>query len=371
MRSNQQIVHVSFSYPPNLGGLEKVVQILAGLQHSTGKRIKVITSLPKSFDSKYEDEFEVVRLRNFRFANTIVMPGLLFNLLRLHKGDIVHLHVVQAYSPEMVWLASKVKGFRYVAHVHLDAPPSGPAGVLLKMYKPLILKRVLKDASFVVVFSSSQKKDIERMYGLSKDNVKVIPNGVEDQYYSRRARTLSKTIPKLLFVGRLNYQKNIKQFLNSLDGISDKFVTTIVGSGELEKDLKALAHKLKLFNVIFAGRAGGEKLVKYYEDADIFVLPSEREGMPLALLEAMAMGLPIVGNNVTGVADVVHNGGNGLLVPYNNSDALREAIIKITEDRGLYDTLSKTSLKLSRQYSWPNVIKQFDTLYEKVYEKIE
>jgi len=138
---------------------------------------------------------------------------------------------------------------------------------------------------------------------------------------------------KLLFVGRLSVQKNIPQLLGSLEGISDQFETHIVGNGALEHDLKLLVKNLRLHNIIFHGRKDGNDLIKLYRESDIFLLPSNREGMPLVLLEAMAMSLPIIATKVTGNRDVVMNNKNGLLVPLNDIVAFRNSLLKIKTDK--------------------------------------
>lgn len=357
------IFHISSVYPPKLGGIEKVVRSLAKTQKENGEDVSVITSDQGIKDGDVlPDDFPVLRLRSFVFANTTIIPSLFFRLLKLKRTDVAHIHIAQAFVPETTWLASKVKHFKYVAQIHLDVPPSGPAGFLLKVYKPLILKRVLRSAKFVAVFTKDQKAETEKKYKLSSSQVVVMPNGVEDEFYFDSARSLHKK-PRLLFVGRLNYQKNLQQIFHALEGVSDQFETTIVGSGEMEVELKQLASSLKLKNVNFVGRKGGNDLLKQYKRSDIFILSSEREGMPLVLLEAMAMGLPVIATNVTGNRDVIANGKNGLLVPLNDSNAFRQALLKIKADTKLYKSLSQSARETSSKYNWEKVATKFIELY--------
>jgi glycosyltransferase involved in cell wall biosynthesis len=204
---------------------------------------------------------------------------------------------------------------------------------------------------------------MHKKYGIELSKVRVIPNGVEEKFYYVKSRILHK-IPRLLFVGRLSYQKNLPQLLRALEGVSDEFTTTLVGDGELELELRKLAKNLKLLNVNFVGRADGKKLINYYKNADIFVLPSEREGMPLVLLEAMAMGLPIVATNVTGNRDVVGNDKNGLLIPYNDTGALRQALLRIKSSKKMYEKMSKASRQMADKYSWDKISGAFLEVYK-------
>lgn len=357
----QRIVHVTPSYPPVLGGLEKVVQNLALTQHQHGKHVSVITAGTE--ESKDEMPFPVRRLRSFVFASTKIMPGLLPALMRLNKKTTVHLHITQAYTPEMVWLAAKLKSLPYVAHIHLDVPRSTAFGIVLDVYKRLVLKRVLRAAAYVVVFTKDQQTAVCEKYGLDRSRVKIIPNGVEAAFYTDRLQRMHKK-PRLLFVGRMGYQKNVPLLLHALEGISEQFETTLVGDGEDLAQLQQLAADLHLKNITFAGRADGTALRAYYKNADIFVLPSEREGMPLVLLEAMAMAMPIVATDVTGTRDVVSHAKNGYLVPLDDADAFRNALLKVAADDLMFQKLSQSSRAMADKYSWPIISEQFEAMYE-------
>jgi rhamnosyl/mannosyltransferase len=116
--------------------------------------------------------------------------------------------------------------------------------------------------------------------------------------------------------------------------------------------------------VRFHGRADGAELRELYRNADVFVLPSEREGMPLVLLEALAMGLPIVATDIPGNRDVVVHGQNGLLVPLGDPSALRQALLSMTGDQDGYRRMSETSRRLVGRYSWKAVGVEFERLYD-------
>jgi glycosyltransferase involved in cell wall biosynthesis len=345
--------------------MEKVVETLAGLQSQRGLGVSVVTS-DVGYTKEYVDPYPnllIDRLGAFSIAHTPIMPRLLIRLARLRRSDIVQIHVAQAYCPEMVWIASKLKGFKYIAHIHLDSAPSGPAGFLLRVYKPLVLKRVLRAASMAIVFTEGQRRDVHEQYGVSLERIEVVSNGVEGKFFNDDISSFHR-MPRLLFVGRMSVQKNLPLLLYALEGISHLFETTIVGDGELEHQTKDLANELGLSNVVFAGRADGEELLNFYRRADVFVLPSEREGMPLVLLEAMAMALPIVATDVTGNRDLIQDGKNGILVPMGDIDAFRKALLSVVSDGSAYERLSRASRKMADDYSWDKVITKFETLYK-------
>ena len=362
LHNSRKIIHITPAYPPSLGGMEKVVQSLAILQFKSNLNVSIITSDKDIKNKIIKENFIITRLKTITFANTRIMPNLLSKLIQIKHNDIIHLHITSAYIPELVWLTSIIKKFKYVAHLHLDLEPKSPAGILLKIYKPFILKYVLRSASYVVVFTDEQKEKIHKQYDIDLSRIAVIPNGVGDEFYYSKKRKLHK-IPRLLFVGRLEKQKNVQLLLHALQGVSEKFDTFIVGDGSLLNDLKKISKKLKLKNIHFEGRADGDKLRNYFRQSDIFILPSEREGMPLVLLEATAMGMPIVATDVTGNRDIVNNRKNGLLTPLGDVEKMREAIIKTTSDNKIYQKFSKASQQISKNFTWEKTAKKFEKLY--------
>jgi glycosyltransferase involved in cell wall biosynthesis len=386
LKHDISVIHVAAHYPPSLGGMEKVVESLATGQSRHGLDVEVFTSQhgqprrngrsssadgrPAQSPMSEETAGASPRIRRFRswnVAHTPVMPGLAVALLRLPRRSIIHLHVAQAFVPEAVLAAHLLRRHRYVAHLHLDVGPSGRAGFLLRIWKPAVLGPVLRRAAMVVVFSEEQRETTATRYRLDPRRVAVIPNGVDLTRFSGTEQTLHSP-PRLLFVGRLSPQKNVPLLLRALDGVSADFNTTVVGDGELAASLRQAATDLGLQNVTFHGRADGTELLELYRNADVFVLPSEREGMPLVLLEALAMGLPVVATDVPGNRDVVINGQNGALVPPGDSDRLRQALLSVTSDPGQYGRLSARSRQLAGKYSWEAILAEFERLYSSLHE---
>ena len=160
-------------------------------------------------------------------------------------------------------------------------------------------------------------------------------------------------------------QKNVPQLLDALEGVSERFDTVLVGDGELEAELRERVARLGLAHVTFAGRADGAALRSRYADADMFVLPSEREGMPLVLLEAMAMALPTVATDIPGTRDVV-GGEVGTLVPLGDAAALRSALVELSSDPAAYARMSAAARAHAETYTWERVADRFELLYAEV-----
>ncbi|TAH33397.1 glycosyltransferase [Candidatus Saccharibacteria bacterium] len=363
------VCHVTPSYPPQLGGLEKVVEVLAATEARQGLRTSVITSNQGTTAGTTPGQVPVTRLRSFVFANTTFIPALYWKLVRLPVDSIVHLHITQAFTPEMVWLASKTRGFAYAAHVHLDVPPLGVLGFLLESYKSLLLKQVLRGANRVIVPTDDYKELMIQKYHLAPERIAVIPNGT-DHAIVKSAKKAPQGRLKLLFVGRLSPQKNLPLLLQALAHYAstyDKdFHLTIAGNGELREALESQVKEYGLGKqVTFVGSLSGKELEDTYESADIFLLSSFVESFGIVLIEAMTKGLPIVSTDIPAVRNVVQDGTNGILAA-QEPQAFAEGVHRIASDKKLYEKMSSNNLKRASAYEWGKITGEFIRTYREM-----
>lgn len=295
---NPAIIHVIPYYLPHMGGMEKGTALRAEGFVDRGYTVLVYTSnIGYSWGAAQSSKVQVHYLKSIEFAHTPIIFSLFFRLLSLPRYSLIHLHVAQAFSPEIVYLISRLKRIPYIAHIHLDVDPSGPFGFLLEPYKKMFLKRVLKSAAKIICQTEPQKEQIASRYSLPLESIAVIPNGVAEEYFVDK-RTSQNSVPHLLFVGRLAAQKNLPLLIEAISQMQTSVILDIVGEGELRKDIEALVQQYKLHNVHLHGQKTGRELIEFYKSADIFVLPSLKEGISNAMLEALAAGLLVVASDL-------------------------------------------------------------------------
>ncbi len=363
------IVQLSAYYPPHLGGVEVVTQEISNELANRGNRVQVITSNigSKHNDSQFQDTNLIVdKLGSFEFAHTPFMPKLFWRLCKVNKPAIFHLHLSQIFLPEVMWTVAKFRKIPYVIHFHLDVDPSGPLGFLFVLYKKLFWPVLMRGASHVIALSPEQVKMVRERYGLDENKVSYIPNGVSNKFLKigERSRTYHKPL-RLFYLGRLDKQKHFDRMIEALALIKSNVRLDIVGDGEERAKLENLAEQLKLTNVTFHGPKTGDDRLQYYKQADVFVLPSDKEGMPLVMFEAMASGLPVIGSDVQGIREHLKN--VGILVPNPSPATFAQAIDKFYDDREkLYPQLSKASKEKAAQYSWPLLTNRIEALYRKI-----
>ena len=361
--SRPLIVQVTPLYPPHLGGVENVVEGLAkGL--APRYHVEVLTTTVGAERAPRRERaagITVRRLRAVEFAHTPIAPGLVMHLLRAPRRAIVHVHIAGALTPEIVWVTSVVRRRPFVAHFHLDIEPSGPLGRLFVVYKKHVLGRTLRAAARVVALTPDQAQLLVTQHGVDPRAIVVIPNAVGPHFCPEPTAERPRSGPcRLLYVGRISPQKVLPRLLHALSRMSHPVDLAVVGEGEDSAMVRTLVGKLGLDNVQLVGVQRGEDLLRWYRWADVFVLPSDKEGMPLAMLEAMAVGLPVVATDVLGSRETLGNAGV-LVAP--DVPSLTYALDRVAADADLRADLSRRSLLRAQEFSWPRSIKRLEGMY--------
>lgn len=177
--------------------------------------------------------------------------------------------------------------------------------------------------------------------GINQDKIVVIPNGIFipkekklDSVYLREELNLTGRNKILLTAGRLTFEKGQVFLLRSLPKILEAFpevVLVIAGDGVLRSELECEVERLNISSKVFF--LGFRKDVpQLLASADLFVLPSRSEGLPMVILEAMSIGIPVLSTNVGGIGEVIQDRINGRLVESESDSQLAQAVIEILEN---------------------------------------
>ena len=196
----------------------------------------------------------------------------------------------------------------------------------------------------------------------------VIPDAVDLQTFTPVQRDAYPEKVRVLTIGRLIPRKGFQFLIRALPQILEKvsysFEIEIVGDGPYHGELLKLADALGVTSHIrFAGSVPYPKLPQKYRDADIFILPSLAEGMPLVVLEAMGTGLPIVVSRVQGVDELVVDGVNGALFDPSDVDGLAHALVKVINAGEGRIEMGKASVERVKPYDWKNIADAYLSLY--------
>jgi glycosyltransferase involved in cell wall biosynthesis len=174
----------------------------------------------------------------------------------------------------------------------------------------LLEKAAFKYGDAIIVTTPQMKAEVIKRHNILPGKITIIPNSVNVDIFKPMPE--SQQIERRIgFVGRFTGQKRIPLLIEAVSKIKDASLL-LIGDGPLKKEIEDQAKQLGI-NVDFMGNVPNYQLPDLLNSCQTFVLPSEWEGMPKALLEAMACGLPVIGTDAPGICDVIKHDHNGIL----------------------------------------------------------
>lgn len=293
-------------------------------------------------------------------------------VIKSMKPDILHTHNSHAFIDGT--LAALVAGQTMV--VNTDHARNYPDKKRL-----LLFERVCAGfAREIVAVSDHTRNQLSEYSRIPKDKIKIIPNGIDPSNYDidvdteskRRELGISDFSPVLGLGVRLSRQKGIEYLLEAMPALVLQFpriVLLIAGKGEMEQELRQKSERLGIAqHVRFLGARMDWNEILHLLDA--YVLPSVWEGMPLAILEAMAAKRPIVATSVGGVPSVIENNRHGLLVPPKNANQLANAISALLRDGAFSKRLAENSRqRFFERFTVEKMISAYEQLYLRMTER--
>ena len=309
---------------------------------SKNATIRVVA--PSDCESLVEDSWDGIEISRFRYAkparqvmaytgsmhkvalkpwNWLLARSFLRNAAKeiRRKSEEVGADVLYAHwiLPSGMFSSKARRTEKLVIHVH------GTDYTLMKKSRILrfLSKRVLRKADGILCVSEEQAELVRSMVNVP---VRVRSMGVDLSRFHGEPRKEFKR--RVLFVGRITQAKGVELIVECAFALPDwKF--TIIGDGPYMSELKELAEGAS--NIELRGAVANDDLPQEYAQSDIFLLPSEREGMPVSIIEALACGLPVIATDVGQISEVVSNGDNGYLVKAK-VDEIVDGLCKIDAD---------------------------------------
>lgn len=221
------------------------------------------------------------------------------------------------------------------------------------------LREELKLAQYFFVGSSFVKSTLE-FSNVKSECIYVIPYGVNVQLFNPKCNNHKTSVNKplnLIYVGNVCYRKGIHHLLAVVSEFNgDEVDLNIVGSYS-EKEDYYIRYKDKT-NIHFLGFVTHDTLFEYYQNADIFVLPSLSEGFAQVCLEAMSCGLPVICTKNSGCNVVIKDYQNGFVIDCSNRDELNDKIEWFMHNRPLIPNMGEKARKTALNYTWENYFRK-------------
>ena len=348
-----------------VGGAEKMVsQFVAGIDQSK-VHAEVFCVYGEPMENQLERDLQnkgiEIHFIRKKLGFSISAVRRLFRELDRFAPDVIHTHL-NACVYSAPWAILRRKPFLHTFHL----PPVLENNRFLRrvISKSLIGLKVMSP----VAISHQNQIFISQYFGLPKSEIPVVYNPVElSKFENPKPRT--NTAFTFITAGILSAQKNQKMMLRAFAAFLEKGYEArlvILGKGEEEENLRMLAEELKISDCIdFAGFV--VNVEDYLTNADVFLLSSDYEALPLALLEAMAAGLPIVSTDVGGVRDIVTD--NGVLIAAGDMNALVQAMEELYLNKDVRETMAKASKNNVCAYDVSNTSAGYSELYQRFANK--
>jgi glycosyltransferase involved in cell wall biosynthesis len=353
--------------PDSIGGAERVArEVYEYLAEHCDCEILVLSGMPRKRrnDRRVESsEVNVVHVDGIDVSK-VLKAQLLFvpnfrSIIRRHirefRPDVIHANGLHFHGSFIGARESKRAGVPLVSTAHLADVDALPlvSRVLAKIFNGVVSRLIARSSLIVIAVSSSVQLHL-RSLGISPDRIRIVPNGVDHSRFRPPASYVEHTTLQAILVGRLISNKGS---LDALEGIATArqeggdVRLKILGDGPLAEKVRARSQMSDLRgSVEMIGTVANVEA--YMREADVLLRPSWTEGLPLAIIEALACGTPVICSDVPGNTDLVEDGYNGLIYPVGDIEALTDRILRLCNDRELRTTLARAALESSQAYTW-------------------
>src|SRR3989344_3350345 len=383
-----RVMKIALVCPYNMldrpGGVPQVVMHLCDGLKKRGHNVKVITQRPSSFKGEAPEDYILLGITRtfkggFGTEGNWGMPANgeeIARVLQKEQFDVINFH--EPWMPMLAWQMIKHSKSAHVATFHANladtaAGKSWTSGVFKPYARPLLEKMHLftatSPASSAMLISRANMK-------LQKDrdligNIKYIPCGVDLSVYKpvKKRQPLSGPDTKtIIYIGRLEKRKGVDWLVRAFAELTDEMPQAhliVAGSGLRINKLRQFVDIEKIKNVSFPGYISDEEKYRLLGNADLACFPSTYgEGFGIVLLEAMAMGTPLLAGNNLGYINVMKGHGRiGLVDPLATKDFANRIAVFLSDNDQRKQMITWTLNKL-KQYDYPKIIDQYEAAYK-------
>ena len=315
------------------------------------------------------DQMEVYTSSDKKNKLMRLLDMLVFFFRERRGTDVI---LIDTYSTQNFWYAvmigwlSSLYGIKYIPILHGGKLPE-------RLDRSTAISRKLFMRSAVNVAPSGYLYDEFRKRGYH--NTVIIPNFIDEGGYQSLQRTCIG-VPKLLWVRSFSEVYNPQMAIKVLSEVRKTYpavsllmIGGCAGGEECFRQTLLLAESMGLSGAVeFTGKLTKNEWIARSVGCNIFINTTNADNTPVSVIEAMALGLPVVSTNVGGIPYVIADGDNGLLVEAGGVEAMAKSIVRITEDNALCARLSQAAINASRRYFSTAVKERWTTLLTQMVE---
>jgi glycosyltransferase involved in cell wall biosynthesis len=375
-----RILVINYEFPPLGGGAGSASLCVARELTQLNCHVTLMTSRFKNLPHREIVEgADVIRIPVFRKrSDRCTIPEMISFMV---SGSYYGLRIMKKEKPDAVLsfftipcshiglLGKWFKGIPYIVSLRGgDVPGSQPEQLAAFHFLTKPIVKILWRNAAAVVANSAGLGTLAKQT-LPNLDVKIIPNGVDLGQYSPREKKedIASNNVRFLFVGRASPEKNLSEAFSVLrDYAALNWSFSIIGDGPKLPGWKKEVETMGLGDrVVFHGWKPKMEMPQIYRDFDVFLFPSTSEGMPNAVLEAMASGLPVVATRIRGNEDIVEHEINGYLYEPGDMKSLGSCLMRLMKDPSLRSRMGIASRRRAENFSWRRTAEEYLTLLNK------
>lgn len=345
------------------GGAERVIANLAEYFWIEGYCVKIVTPIQEKEEYSVNTEIGRImseppkeRLHGNRIHNFLVRLRYLRNIWKQEKPDIIISFIGKVNMMALL----TTRGLKIPVLVSVRSDPN-------REYKDKVLKFLSKTLFCCARGIIVQTRDAESYFPVwLRRKCKILPNPLNSEFIREPYQGIRKNV--IVTVGRLDVNKNQKLLIDVFGKISDEFPELeleIYGDGNQRKEWQAYTEQMRWGKKVhFMGRC--DRIADHIQDARIFVLTSRVEGMPNALMEAMALGIPCISTDCPcgGPRTLIQHGKNGVLFPVDDTKGLETLLRNILKDKQFEEQLGKQAYESAKLWRPEIVNRQWQEYIE-------
>jgi glycosyltransferase involved in cell wall biosynthesis len=365
---------VIHQFRPVMSGAELQAERLAIKLIEHGHPMQVLTEM-RLAGSLPEEEFQGIQIHRVRFPLAYKLYyGVVETFRHLvrhrHTYDILHVHQAFAHAVVSVIVA---RCFGKKCLVKIACAGSYGDLSLFSTFSgfPWAL-RILRQADALIAISREVETELVEQWGFDCQRVRLIPNGVDTDAFLRTRLFVAPPPFRFILIGRRTPQKGIDTALQATRllvdrGLAHQFEVKFYGLDYPEYDYRSLAHQLRVDKQV-EFLPFQEATHDILQAAHCLLLPSRGEGLSNALLEGMAMEMPVIASTVSGTVDVITDGVDGLLIPPDAPDRLAEAMAAVMDDTDWAMRLGQAARqRVVDHFSLDRVARNYCDLYQQLH----
>lgn len=360
----RKVLHIAYRYYPYIGGSTlRLSQILENLDKDEYD-ISLLTVENATLSDLYIDKYEIINgIKVYRIDGFFKRILTIRKFIKLGNFDIIHVH-----NPRLAMLVNII-GFKnpIIAEVHSINETS--------LVKKQLIKYALKKVDRLIVLSQSGIDITSKYYGIKKEKILALPNGINIDRFSKALELENKTKNQLNigYIGTMYEWQGVKEIVKSAKDVineCDNVKYILVGSGPLLDELKRMTQDFKIENYFrFYGAVDSRMIPELMNSIDIFIMarPSTiatETVVPLKIFEAMAAQKTIIISNVGGLTEVLKPGSECICINPGSTIELTEAIIDLYNNPNKRVLIAKNAYEKVVSYpSWSKVADTLNNIY--------